>query len=230
MTRDERLLAYVDGQLEPADRAAFEAEIAADPDLAASVARHRALSGRISAAYAPVLDEAVPPGLTALALAANDRAPARFGIPQWAAMAACLVAGVLVSRTVWPTGGALVARDGALVAQGGLAKALTTQLSAQAGPVRVGLSFRDAAGSYCRTFQSTPDRMAGVACREDDRWVARTASAWTPTAGPDYRMAGSETPPEVLATVDRLIVGDPLDAAAERAARQRGWSPQPSRP
>ena len=50
----------------------------------------------------------------------------------------------------------------------------------------------------------------------------RTVTAWTPTAG-DYRTAGAETPPEVLAAVEALIAGEPLDAAGERAARERGW-------
>jgi hypothetical protein len=39
----------------------------------------------------------------------------------------------------------------------------------------------------------------------------------------EYRTAGSDTPGAVLAAVDSLIAGDPLDAAAERAARDSGW-------
>lgn len=220
MTREERLIAYVDGQLD--DRAAFEAEMAADPDLAAEVARHQALAGRVGAAFAPVLDEPLPPGLLATARAANDRAP-RFGLPQWAAMAACLLVGVLAGRSALPEGGPLVSQGGVMVARGDLGKALTTQLAADPGAVKVGVSFRRADGRYCRTFQSAADRLAGLACRDDGRWIAETASAWTPLRSDGYRTAGSDTPPEVLAAMDRLIAGDPLDAAAERAARDRGW-------
>lgn len=220
MTREERLIAYVDGQLD--DRAAFEAEMAADPALAAEVARHQAVAGRIGQAFAPVLDEPVPPGLMATASAANDRGP-RFGLPQWAAMAACLVVGVAAGRSVLPETSPLTAKGGVLVVKNDIGRALDRQLAADPGVVKVGVSFRRADGRYCRTFQSAPDRLAGLACRDGGRWVAEIASAWTPARTGGYRTAGSDTPPEVLAAMDRLIAGDPLDAAAERAARDRGW-------
>lgn len=50
--------------------------------------------------------------------------------------------------------------------------------------------------------------------------------AWTPSAA-DYRTAGAETPPEILAAAEALIVGETLDRAAERAARERGWKARP---
>ena len=164
MTRDERLIAYVDGELDAAARAAFEAEMAADPALAAEVALHRGLAARVGAAYAPILDEPVPAQLVAMASAANDARPGwmRLGPPAWAAMAACLVVGVLAGRLAWPQPGPLVARDGALTARGELAGALTTQLAAEPGVVKVGLSFRAADGRYCRTFQSARERLAGL--------------------------------------------------------------------
>jgi hypothetical protein len=89
----------------------------------------------------------------------------------------------------------------------------------------VGLTFRAADGRYCRTFQSEMDQLAGLACHEDGRWAAITTTAFHPAADPAYRTAGSETPPAVLAAVDDLIDGAPLDAAAERAARDKGWTP-----
>lgn len=223
MTREEQIIAYVDGEL--AEPAAFEAEIAHDPTLAAEVARHKALAGRVGAAYAPVLDEAIPPQLLAIATAANDRSrPPVRRIAPWAAVAASLVVGVMAGRLVMPQAeGPLVARNGALVAGGQLASALSTELAAQpGGVVKVGLTVKAPDGRYCRTFRSTPDRLAGLACREDGRWIARTVTAWAPPAQTAYRQAGSDTPPEVLAAVDALG-GQPLDAAAEKAARDRGW-------
>jgi len=117
MTREEILIAYVDGEL-PADEAArFEAEIAADPALAVEVARHEALAAKVGGAYAPVLDEAIPPQLLTVAAAANDRAARpRSGLMPWASVAAALVVGVLAGRAVWPSEGPLAARHGALVA------------------------------------------------------------------------------------------------------------------
>jgi len=224
MTRDEMLIAYVDGELAPDEARAFEAEVAADPALAAQVARHRALAGRVNAAYAPVLDEAIPPQLLAVAAAANDRSatPPVRRLAPWAAAAAALVVGVIAGRMTLPAQGPLVSKDAALVARGQLASALTNDLAARPGVVKVGLTLKTPDGRYCRTFQSAPDKLAGLACHQDGGWSVRTVTAWTPSPATAYRQAASETPPEVLAAVDALG-GQPLDAAAETAARDRGW-------
>jgi len=224
MTREEMIIAHVDGELKGVEAVRFEAEIAADPKLAAQVARHRSLADRVNGAYAPVLNEPVPPQLLAIAGAANDRGRAGLGrLVPWAAMAASLAVGLIAGRVALPQAGPLTSDHGALVAHGQLASALSTELAAQGGVVKVGLTLRTADGRYCRTFESAPDRLAGLACRQDGRWVARTVTAWTPSAQGGYRTAGSDTPPEVLAAVDGLG-GQPLDAAAERAARDKGWN------
>jgi anti-sigma factor RsiW len=225
MSAEQRLIAYLDGELSPAEREAFEAELAADPALAAQVELHAALSARVARTYAPILDEPVPPRLIAIASVANDRGGLMSSLPRWAAMAACLVVGVLGGRAFWPQGGPLAMHGQALVAQGSLDHALTGQLASDPGAIRVGLSFRARDGRYCRTFQSPGDHLAGLACRGDGRWVAETAVAWTAQAQPDYRTAASATPPAVLAAVDAMIAGEALDAAGERAARDRGWKP-----
>lgn len=221
--RDLTIAAYVDGELDADARARFEAELARDPSLADEVATQRRLRDRLAAAYDPVLAEPVPLNLRMAAQAANDRPVRRFGLPHWGAVAASLVAGVLVGRLAVPQQqGPLVADGGALAARGELVQALDQRLAAESGPIRVGLSFQASDGRYCRTFQSAPDRLAGLACRGDEGWRVRTVTAWSPAAS-DYRTAGADIPPEVLAGVDAIIAGDPLDAAAERAARARGW-------
>lgn len=223
MSREERLIAYVDGELSAADRTLFEAELAADPSLAAQVEQQRRLRERIAAAYAPVVGEPVPERLAATALAANDRGG--FRPMHWAAVAAALVAGVLLGFAAPHDRGGLTVRDGVVTARADLADALDRRLASESGPIRVGLSFRDGQGAYCRTFQSDPDRLAGLACRDDGRWVARTTTAWAAAPSPEYRTAGADIPPAVLASVDELIAGEPLDATAERAARDRNWTP-----
>lgn len=223
MDRDERLMAYVDGELGDPERVAFEQDLATDPELQRQVARQRELRRRLSAAFDPVLDEAVPLSLRLTAEAANAPGARSWRAPQWAAMAACLALGVLLGRAVLPEHGLLAERNGTLILRGQLAQALDQRLASEAAPIRVGLSFQSQQGAYCRTFQSAPDRLAGVACRSPQGWAARTVTAWSPQQGPAYRPAGSETPPAVLAAVDELIAGEPLDAAAERAARDRGW-------
>jgi hypothetical protein len=224
MDRDERIGAYVDGELSPSDREAFEREMAADAALASATAAHRRLRERLALTYDPVLEEPTPLGLRLAAQTANQ-GRARWGPPVWAGMAACLLAGVLVGRALLPPAGPLATRDGALVARGALARALDGQLASESGPVRIGVSFKSLDGRYCRTFQSAPDRLAGLACRDGDAWQARVLASWTPAARDAYRTAGSETPAAVLAAVDAAISGDPLDAAQERAARGRDWKP-----
>ncbi|HEV2533529.1 anti-sigma factor family protein, partial [Phenylobacterium sp.] len=125
------IIAYVDGELTGPARARFEAEIAADPALAAEVARHRALASRVNGAYAPVLGEPIPPQLLAVAAAANDRGrPGAGSLAPWAAIAASLVVGLVAGRMVLPEQGPLVSANGDLVARGQLASALSTQLAA----------------------------------------------------------------------------------------------------
>ena len=219
----EMIIAYVDGELAADDRARFEAEMAADPALKAQVARHAALARRVNASYAEVLDEPIPPQLMAVASAANDHAGRpRHALLPWAAAAASLAIGVIAGRAVLPEAGPVAAQNGALVARGELARALSTQLSAEPGVVKVGFSLKAPDGRYCRTFQSGAEGLAGLACREDGRWSLRTVTAFRPAPQTAYRQAASETPAEVLASVDALA-GQPLDATAERAARDKGW-------
>ena len=150
------------------------------------------------------------------------------GFPSWIAMAACLVAGLVVGRMAMPSPATLSGADApAPIAAGPLAKALNSQASGLgAGPIRIGLSFEDKAGLYCRTFQASGQApVAGVACREPSAWRVRSVGPATPASNADYRTAGSETPAAILATVDAMIAGQPLDAAGEAKARAGGWKP-----
>lgn len=218
MTRLEQVIAYVDGELGAVERAAFEVQMAADPSLAAEVAAHRRLAAQVGRAYAPVLDEEVPLRLQLAAAAANDRGARRFA--PWAAAAAALVVGVLAGRMIETP---VLAVGHQVPARLQVAQALDQRLAADPGPIRIGLTFRDATGRYCRTFRSGPDELAGVACRQDGGWRLETAVAWRPAAGPAYRTAASDTPPSVLAMTDAMMVGEAFDAAQERAARDAGW-------
>src|SRR3546814_14492173 len=64
--------AFVDGELDDFNMRRIEREAATDAALAAEIARHRALKARLSAHYAPVLEEAVPERLRSL-FTANDK-------------------------------------------------------------------------------------------------------------------------------------------------------------
>jgi anti-sigma factor RsiW len=271
LTDADRLavMAYVDGELPPADAAAFDARLALEPVLASAVARERTLRARLRSAYAPVLDEEVPaglldllavpgPGLVAPTLAANEALPAgandaararlphasRWQWPQWSAMAACLVLGLaLGARVLAPhpnAGGSdalalAVGSDGAITAQGALRDALEQHVAGAVldpnSPVAVGLTFRNHARAYCRTF-TLDNASSGIACKRADGWVVAslehspaTAAAAPASAAGGYRMAASPFSPTLLQAVDAMREGDTLDAAAETAARAKGWKP-----
>jgi hypothetical protein len=150
------------------------------------------------------------------------------GLPIWAALAACLVGGLIIGRVAMPVIPTLSGADEpSQIAAGPLAQALNTLPSGHgSGPISVGLTFKDQAGLYCRTFHARGRAsVAGVACREPSAWRVRAISPAGPTADIEYRAAGSAAPPAVLAAVDAMIVGQPLDAAAEAKAKAANWKP-----
>jgi hypothetical protein len=251
---DETVMAYVDGELEPAARAHIEQALAVDPALAARVHSQRALRARLVAALAGGLAEPVPGRLLQVARTAPAGVAPPRSLPQrvargtiaqltrarlavpWSLAAAASVALVVV--LLRPLSGERAAapllRDGQLLARGTLAGALDATLAANqegAGPVRIGLSFRDHSGRYCRTFSAQPLQTAGLACRRGADWViertvpAAAAAAAAAASDGAMRMAGSGWPAQLLTEVDQRIAGDPLDAAGERQARARGWQP-----
>ena len=241
---DETVMAYADGELDVATRAAVEAAMALDPQLALRVARHRALRGRLHAALDPVLDEPLPQRLLASVQGApaqrradrsalQHQAAPRWSWPQWGAIAASLVTGVLLGPLLWrmPAGSMLVSRDGQVLASGALARALTEQLASNqppGAPVQIGVSFRARNGDYCRTFVlREKNALAGLACRGHEAWRLEVLAQnpAEPAAAAGYRPAASALPPGVARTLDELIAGEPLDAGAEAAARERGWQP-----
>ena len=230
---DETVMAYVDGELDGPARAAFEAAMAGDPQLARRVARQQAVRARLRQALDPTLEEPVPPHLlaTVRSTRARDRRPAWPGA-GWLAMAASLVVGLLVGHGValW-TGSQpnfVYGRAGP-TASGELARALTTRLAAEQGAadlVRVGFSFRARSGEYCRTFVVGGEvEVAGLACRGAGEWRVRVLAAGSgvPSAPGSLRQAGSSLPDAVRAAVEAGIDGEPLDAAGEARAREQGW-------
>ncbi|ESQ78390.1 anti-sigma factor [Asticcacaulis sp. YBE204] len=226
MTLPEKIIAYVDGELNDSERAEVEALATGDPDIAAQIEAHRALSARLSTAFGPVADEPVPAGLAALLAAPEEPkadnvvafAPRKLRpvYMQVAGMAACLVAGVAITLFLTPQGDFRQTHDG-LIARGGLDKALSTQLAADVdGPTRIGLTFADKGGSLCRTFATAANE--GMACRQDGKWHIEVAARATTRT--EFTQAGS---PLILQAVDARLEGDVFDADQERSARDSGW-------
>ena len=220
---DERLMAYADGELGPIEAKRVAAAIAADPALAAVVDAQRRLRERLAAGFAPVAAEPVPDRFAAMLnrtvvpLPAGRSAVRRFAA-QAAAIAATLVLGVTIGRG-WTEGAVTTARGG-LIASGELSRALDRQLSGAAGATRLLASFKDGRGRYCRVFAAQD--LDGVACRDQGDWRIERAAASAPGSATAYRQAGSANA-AVMADAQELMAGDPLDPAAERAARARDW-------
>lgn len=155
----------------------------------------------------------------------RPRARRRWALP--AALAAALLLGLWIAQRQLPQGatpGPTVAATQGGIAKGALAQALTQQLSGQTqAGVRIGLSFRDRDGHYCRTF-ALPRASAGLACQRDGAWrVELLAPAAAGGGDSGMRMAASPMPAAVLQAVDARIAGEALDADGEQRARARGW-------
>ena len=244
---DETLGAFVDGELDAAQRAEVEAAIAADPEVSQRVERLRAVQNELLTAFSGTTQEPVPQrlldtvmqtpprGVVAdLADARAAKRPNAWRSWQWGELGA--IAATLGVVTLFgyfflrsPEGDLMMKRQGVLLARGALAEALSTQLAseqARDATVRIGLSFRDQQGEYCRTFAVQGGRnLAGLACHESVGWHVQTVVRnERPIGGPGgAHPAGSALPAEVLRAVEEKIAGDPLDAAAEVAARQSKW-------
>jgi len=230
MIDDETLMAFVDGELDDIAGARVERAIAEDPALRARLEQQRKLRATLAAFYGPTAEEAMPERFRAM-LETNivdfPSAEARRGRPMWqnlAALAATLLIGLALGRNLlMPAAGPIGIADGTMVAQGPLAAALDTQLaSAQPADAatRIGTSFAAADGRLCRTFDSAA--MSGIACRDADRWQLMMTSAGSRGPRTDYRQAGSVNP-LVAEAAQELMAGEPLDAVAERRARDSGW-------
>jgi anti-sigma factor RsiW len=155
---DETLMAFADGELDDAARAAVELALRTDPQLAKRVAEHRALRQRIQAAYSAELSEPVPERLLSAAkrradasgtnvvnlqdardamardAIARDTARARPLKTWWrpaGSIAASLIIGLGLGYGRWHQSAPLTRNaGGALVASGQLAQGLSQLLAA----------------------------------------------------------------------------------------------------
>src|SRR5450755_4049621 len=130
---DETLMAFADGELDGAARAAVELAMREDPQIEKRIAEHRAMRQRVQAAYSAELSEEIPDRLLRAASGAGAAAQSNVGIERsasrarpprtrWrmpASMAASLIVGLgvgyfvespLKSPLMRNAGGAMIAR------------------------------------------------------------------------------------------------------------------------
>lgn len=249
MITDDELSAFLDGELDAVRARQIDDAAAADPHLAARIERLRSTDGAVNQAFASLLDRPGGDALEAAIRAAEARAegaaqPAASNVVDLAArrrpsrawawpssIAATLVVGILAGRAVSPPAGDWVAdpASGAPAAGKQLAAALSTTGSGKPFTLRGGrtgrvtLTFASQTGSLCRAFEvdSGGARRGALACRGGGpAWTLVAMAPATPSGG-DFQTASGPGDDPVSAMVDRMILGEPLDAAHEAAALRR---------
>lgn len=233
---DEQLMAYADGELAGAERAAVETAIATDPALAARVESYRAGRRLLKQRFAAVAGEPVPQRLLDLLQppAASDKVvPLR---PR----AAAPVTAPRRTRPVWPmalaaslllalglAGGGWLLRGPAAVTADPLLAVLEQSPS---GELRrtgdeeflVLASLATADGRWCREYERGPAGGAmqrGLACRGADGGWSEEAlpAAPAPQGDGGYQLAGAGDDPAAALGARRL------DADEEAARIAAGW-------
>lgn len=229
MTDDPEFYAWLDGELPEPQASAMAVRVAADPELTAFAEQHRALAGRLITAFAPILSAPLPDRLQSVGQPRTaeviDFAKARLHRRRWSlgglAAAASLALGLGIGISLPRDGGSFRSDGGQLAVAGRLDSALDRQL-ASAGDqdgIRLGLTFKDKEGRYCRSF--TTEAQSGLACRSGDSWLVEGLVRSEAPAG-EYRMAAGQDP-ALAAIIEAHIAGEPLDAEAEALQVEQGW-------
>lgn len=244
----ERLMAYADGELDPANAGEVERLLLGDEEAREIVERLRMTRSALAPAMNAVLNEPVPQHLidairshqvepvhpstqTAHPVAdgvgraaANDKA---FWPSLATAASLALVVGLFAGQW-WASPSA----SGSSLAQS-LQRAMETLpagevlevAGVQITPVT---SYRGTDGQVCREFEQAADgRLAlGIACRTDTQWVTRLmidqGPAGAVSSAPTFAPASGEGD-SISSLLDGLKLGPALSADEERAAIQQGW-------
>jgi hypothetical protein len=250
---DAQLAAFLDGSLEDEGLIdAIEAAINADPALAEraeALAAGDDLAPLVRDAFAPLLDAPVPERLTAalapqpaevidlvaaravqpraLPTPANDTGRSAWRWPQFGAMAASLVLGLVIGGPLLKGGGSADAPQGGelVLASADLDAMLNAAPSGQRtdlaalGEGEVVLTFRNADGQLCRQFllEKSGATSDALACATGGGSWQVEAFGRRPAPAGEMKLAGGDAAPAVVAAVDAMIDSDPLVGADEMA-------------
>jgi hypothetical protein len=248
-TDDEMLSALLDGALSPEDSARLEQRLDREPALRARLDALARANTAVRDAYAGVVDEPLPKEL--LTLLGAERVSADNVVPIGSrqpsesksfmplalaasiALAFGVALGILISpNRPSPDAIALAAAMGAVAPSTVLFDVLERAPSAESRELSAGVSatpvltFGTADGGYCREVDlaSTAGTTQMLACRRDGAWrLVHTSYVVNSTTDGVYRPASGPSP-ALDTAIDELIDGAPLDAAAERALIESGWT------
>lgn len=245
--RDEKLGAYMDGELSADEAAALEEELAADAGLQARLDALLATNDATRKLFAEVDKEPMPEAVLALleekqttsdnVVALPVRAAKKvFSMPVAIAASVALVVGFLVVDLSRQAAGPISSMEalsaGSIATDSTLHRLLEETNSGQA--VKLGndetgeavLSFADASGRYCRQVQITASDNAAhaLACRGENSWEVEALAFTDPAPDGQFQPAGATTPVDIISAVDTLIGdADPLDSEQENQAISDSW-------
>lgn len=243
---DEKLSAYIDGELVADEIAAIDHALKSDAALAARVDDMRRPDRLIAAAYGEIDKEPMPDAVMQLLQPGPDQFKSemddnviQFPLQrflqtpqQWATpLAASLALAIGVGLGLQLAGGNGAGEsDNFLIAQSidatsPIHHALETTSSAEtitAGEAIITpvLTFKSIDGDYCREFTITSGELANraVACRHYDQWKLKFAVVVHSQSGnsSDYATASTEIGSQFDSFVESLMADDALDAQAEQ--------------
>lgn len=245
---DERIAAFLDGAMDDAEQAAFEAELEANPALAAKVERMLSNDHLLREAFDGPIAQGVDEELLArMGLAAPS---AKLASPNVVDLASRRSSEPTIANdntprwSSWrlPLGGAVAAGVALMVTVGlgnggsSFDAALDATPSGQFAALEDGgkltpvLSFRADDGRYCREFSLGSGDAAGpggsgIACRNGGGWQveALDEGASELARSDEITLAAGADPSGLDEAYARLGAGDPLAGAAEADLIRRGW-------
>jgi hypothetical protein len=239
--QDEMIAAYLDGTLPDEELNTFEAEMDANPALAAEVLRLQRNDSLLRAAYDAPIAQGVDDALLArLGLGAQV---VEFSAKEWAKPAA---ANDNILRRYWPVGGVIAASllAFALITSPFASPADPTrseafQAAMQTTPSRTVASlpqgrkleplvtFAAADGRYCREFalRGKGGGQSGIACRGKSEWTieALVKGAAELSVPGEIQTAGGADGSNLDAVYARLGASDPLDQSKESELISDRW-------
>jgi hypothetical protein len=241
---DDRLSAYLDGELPPEEMQQLARDAATDKALAARIER-LAAANRAFLAAASGIDAAPLPERTRELLAGEKKKGTEvipFRPRQLAAFVMehrAIAAGLICAAAVYglstsmlpPQGGGIPVSSGVIAANSPLHQVLEQTASGEtvqlAGGVtiRPQLTFLTADDAWCRQYAlvSGKGSVEGIACRGEEDWRLQVASFGARQASGDYQTAASGRSAALEAFIDANISGAPLNAEDETALLARGW-------
>jgi hypothetical protein len=246
---DELLVAYVDDELDTAQRAMVRSVLDNNPALCRRADEMRLARDLLREAFPLRPDASIPVSIDAAANRLAEACARQSSRPRLAflfqnrrkyAVAAGVVLCVAVAASYLArrvgsepsrrpvTALTLIAPDTPL--HGVLESSPSAEVinvPAEDAAMRAVLTFRTKDGRFCREFEilAGSGGSTGIACREHGEWRAEVllSAAAAPSNSNYYTPAGQSDEPAVAEVVERLIQGDPLGTEEEARVLASGW-------